>query len=174
MEKETKKEEVKVDKPKRSTKSKVTTILLCVALFCVLSILIFVIFGSDLLPFNNGGEAKPEEKKNVPAEVVTTNISCTKTETTDNVTLTFDVSATLENDVVKKVVYTTTYPDAETAQKECTNVKAGGKGDIECTDTKVIYNDIDSFSEAPGVEKIVGMTKARFLESHQSSGYTCN
>ena len=59
------KKEVMVEKPKRSTKSKVTTVFLCIALFCVLSILIFAIFGSDLLPFNQGGDTTPkqEEKK---------------------------------------------------------------------------------------------------------------
>ena len=45
------KEEIIVEKPRRSTKSKVITMMLCIALFCVLSILIFAIFGSDLLPF---------------------------------------------------------------------------------------------------------------------------
>ena len=57
------KEEIIVEKPKRSTKSKVMTVMLCVALFCVLSILIFAIFGSDLLPFNQGNDNKQQEEK---------------------------------------------------------------------------------------------------------------
>jgi hypothetical protein len=60
---EEKKKEVKVEKPRRSTKSKVITVMLCVALFCVLSILIFTIFGSDLLPFNQGNDNKQQEEK---------------------------------------------------------------------------------------------------------------
>ena len=61
-------EEVTVEKTRRSTKSKVMTVLLCVALFCVLSILLFVIFGRDLLPFNQGENNPPkqEEKKEEP------------------------------------------------------------------------------------------------------------
>ena len=61
---EEKKEEIKKEKPKRSTKSKVITVMLCISFFCVLSILLFVIFGNDLLPFNNGDNTpKQEEKK---------------------------------------------------------------------------------------------------------------
>ncbi len=44
------KEEVKVEKPKRSTKSKVITVMLCISLFCVFSLLGFIIFANDYLP----------------------------------------------------------------------------------------------------------------------------
>ena len=57
--KEEVKEEVTVEKPRRSTKSKVITVMLCVALFCVLSMLGFVIFAGDLL-FNNNEKCKIE------------------------------------------------------------------------------------------------------------------
>ena len=65
---EEKKKEVKVEKTRRSTKSKVITMMLCVALFCVFSMLGFVIFGGDLL-FNNDNKtclidnSKTDEKE---------------------------------------------------------------------------------------------------------------
>ena len=64
---EIKKEEIKEknEKAKRSSKSKVITILLCISFFCIFSILLFVIFGRDLLPFSQGenNNIKQEEKK---------------------------------------------------------------------------------------------------------------
>ena len=63
---EEKKEEIKKEKPKRSTKSKVITVMLCISFFCVLSILLFVIFGRDYLPFFRNevdNTTKEEEKK---------------------------------------------------------------------------------------------------------------
>lgn len=42
---EEEKKEVKMEKPKRSTKSKVMTVFLCISFFCVLSILLYLIFG---------------------------------------------------------------------------------------------------------------------------------
>ena len=73
---EEKKEEIKKEKPKRSTKSKVITVMLCISFFCVLSILLFVIFGNDLLPFNNGDntpkqEEKKEEEKEESTKILT-------------------------------------------------------------------------------------------------------
>ena len=65
-EKEEVKKEVKVEKTKRSTKSKVITVFLCISFFCVFSILLFVIFGRDCLPFGNcekENTPKQEEKK---------------------------------------------------------------------------------------------------------------
>ncbi len=65
---EEKKEEIKKGKPKRSTKSKVITVMLCISFFCVLSILLFVIFGRDYLPFNQKEEPAQEQKQEEPKE----------------------------------------------------------------------------------------------------------
>ena len=66
-------EEKKIEKPKRSTKSKVITIMLCISFFCVFSILLFVIFGRDCLPFTKcevESTPKQEEKKEEKIEEV--------------------------------------------------------------------------------------------------------
>ena len=54
--------EEKKEKHKRSTKSKVITVMLSITLFCMISILLFIIFGSDLLPFNRSEvSSKPKQ-----------------------------------------------------------------------------------------------------------------
>ena len=57
----------KKEKVEKSTKSKVITIMLSISFFCVFSILIFVIFGSDCLPFNQK-ETSNESKQVQPGD----------------------------------------------------------------------------------------------------------
>ena len=54
---------------KSSKKSKVITIMLCISFFCVFSILLFVIFGNDCLPFNDHGKEQKEEPKQEPPKI---------------------------------------------------------------------------------------------------------
>ena len=55
--------EVKEEKPKRSTKSKVITVMLCLALFCVFSVLLLVILDKGDKEEGNKEGGKKEEVK---------------------------------------------------------------------------------------------------------------
>ena len=60
--KEEVKEEIKVEKPKRGTKSKVMTVMLGVTLFCIFSLLLMTIF-SDELFFGKKNNSQPAPQK---------------------------------------------------------------------------------------------------------------
>jgi len=59
---EEKKEEVKVERPKRSTKSKVMTVMLGVTLFCIFSLLLIAIFDDELI-FGKKNNLQPAPQK---------------------------------------------------------------------------------------------------------------
>lgn len=61
--------EVKEEVKKSSKKNKIMTIMLCISFFCVFSILLFVIFGRDCLPFSKCDNGPKEEQKKEPPKV---------------------------------------------------------------------------------------------------------
>ena len=101
-------------------------------------------------------------------------LTCTKEDTDDeNIKMTIEMKATIEDDKVKSVLSTYTFTSNEDATKYCNKFKNSKPELIECSDTKVVIKDIDEFSKAEGVEKLVGMSKANFETTFKSDGYTC-
>ena len=99
-------------------------------------------------------------------------LTCTKEDTDDDGTkMTLEMKATIEGDKVTSVLSSYIFTNKEDADKYCTNFKNTKPELIECSDTKVTIKDIDEFSKADGVEKIVGMTKEKFIKNLE--GYTC-
>lgn len=58
-----KKEEKEVLNTKRETKNKIMTVLLCISLFCVFSILLLTIFDKSLFGYNTNSNVEQEEKE---------------------------------------------------------------------------------------------------------------
>ncbi len=101
-------------------------------------------------------------------------LTCTKEDTDDeNIKMTLEVKATIEDDKVKSVLSTYTFTSNEDATKYCNKLKESKPELIECSDTKVVIKDIDEFSKAEGAEKLVGMSKVNFETTFKADGYTC-
>ena len=101
-------------------------------------------------------------------------LTCTKETTDDDGTkMTLEMKFVSEANKITSVLSSYIFTTKEDADKYCTNFKNSKPELIDCTDTKVTIKDIDEFSKADGVEKIVGMTKTDFETKLKTDGYTC-